>query len=53
MSVLYPDFEDRWKTAGGAERANYGLFLQDLCSLLDVVPLDPTTDNPAPFAIYR
>lgn len=47
LSVHYSDFESRWKTAGGAERANYGLFLQDLCTLLDVAPPDPTTDNPA------
>lgn len=43
----YPDFEARWKPAGGAERANYGLFLQDLCDLLAVPRPDPTTDQPA------
>ncbi len=37
----------RWKPAGGAERANYGLFLQDLCDLIYVSRPDPTTDNPA------
>lgn len=47
LSVNFSDFESRWKTAGGAERANYGLFLQDLCALLGVAPPDPTTDNPA------
>jgi hypothetical protein len=45
--VTYSDFEDRWKRAGGAERANYGLFLQDLCDLIGVAHPDPTTDNPA------
>jgi hypothetical protein len=45
--VTYPEFEARWKPAGGAERANYGLFLQDLCDLLGVPRPDPTTDNPA------
>ncbi|HEV7350366.1 class I SAM-dependent DNA methyltransferase [Telluribacter sp.] len=43
----FTDFENRWKTAGGAERANYGLFLQDLCDLIGVPHPDPTTDNPA------
>jgi len=45
--VTYPEFEARWKPAGGAERANYGLFLQDLCDLLGVPRPDPTTDDPA------
>ncbi len=45
--MTYPDFEARWKPAGGAERANYGLFLQDLCDLIGVSRPDPTTDNPA------
>nr|WP_216859214.1 DNA methyltransferase [Hymenobacter citatus] len=46
-SVTYPEFEARWKNSGGAERANYGLFLQDLCDLLGVPRPDATTDNPA------
>ena len=45
--MTYPDFEARWKPAGGAERANYGLSLLDLCALIGVAPPDPTTDNPA------
>ncbi|QNP54514.1 class I SAM-dependent DNA methyltransferase (plasmid) [Hymenobacter qilianensis] len=45
--VHYTDFETRWLKSGGAERANYGLFLQDLCDLLGVPRPDPTTDNPA------
>ena len=45
--MTYPEFEARWKPAGGAERANYGLFLQDLCDLLGVPRPDPTTDDPA------
>ncbi len=45
--MTYPDFETRWKPAGGAERANYGLFLQDLCDLIGVARPDPTTENPA------
>ncbi|MDF7810913.1 DNA methyltransferase [Hymenobacter sp. YC55] len=43
----YQLFEARWKPAGGAERANYGLFLSDLCALLGVPQPNPTTDNPA------
>ena len=43
----YTDFETRWLKSGGAERANYGLFLQDFCDLLGVPRPDPTTDNPA------
>ncbi|RRB01990.1 class I SAM-dependent DNA methyltransferase [Larkinella rosea] len=45
--MTYTEFEARWKPAGGAERANYGLFLQDLCDLIGVTRPDPTTDNPA------
>ena len=47
LSVTYSDFETRWKLSGGAERANYGLFLQDLCDLIGVDRPNPTTDNPA------
>ena len=43
----YSDFEARWLRSGGAEHANYGLFLQDLCDLLSVPRPDPTTDDPA------
>ena len=45
--MTYPEFEARWKISGGAERANYGLFLGDLCALLGVPQPDATTDNPA------
>ena len=44
--MTYPDFAARWQKSGGAERANYGLFLQDLCDLLGVPKPNPTTDNP-------
>ena len=43
----YTEFETHWQKSGGAERANYGLFLQDLCDLLGVPKPDPTTDQPA------
>jgi hypothetical protein len=45
--VTYPEFEVRWRPAGGAERANYGLFLTELCDLLGVPHPDATTHNPA------
>ena len=45
--MIYTDFETRWKPSGGAERAYYGLFLQDLCDLIGVPRPDPTTNNPA------
>ena len=45
--MIYSDFETRWIGSGGAERANYGLFLHELCALIGVAPPDPTTDNPA------
>ena len=44
--MIFPDFAARWQKSGGAERANYGLFLQDLCDLIGVPKPDPTTDNP-------
>jgi hypothetical protein len=45
--VTYSDFEARWRPAGGAERANYSLFLSDLCDFLGVPRPDATTDSPA------
>ncbi|WP_035565273.1 class I SAM-dependent DNA methyltransferase [Hymenobacter sp. IS2118] len=45
--MLYTDFETRWLKSGGAERANYGLFLTDLCDLLGVARPDATSDDPA------
>ena len=45
--MTYSDFAARWQHSGGAERANYGLFLQDLCDLIGVPRPDPTTDDPA------
>jgi hypothetical protein len=46
-AVQYLDFENRWLKSGGAERANYAPFLQELCDLLGVPRPDGTTDNPA------
>ena len=41
------DFLTRWQASGGAERANYGLFLHELTTLLGVAPPDAVTDDPA------
>ncbi len=41
----HPDpktFIDRWKNSGAAERANYQLFLSELCDVLGVPRPDPT-----------
>ncbi len=38
-------FIDRWKKSGGAERANYQLFLAELCDVLDVPRPEPTVDD--------
>jgi hypothetical protein len=38
-------FIDRWKRSGAAERANYQLFLSELCDLLGVSGPEPTTPN--------
>ena len=41
-----PDVETfitRWERSGAAERANYQLFLSELCDLLGVPRPDPTT----------
>lgn len=35
------DFIQRWENSGAAERANYQLFLGELCQLLSVAPPDP------------
>ena len=46
-------FLARWLGAGGSERANYQLFIADLCALLEVEPPQPanedTRDNPYVF----
>ncbi|MCA9443538.1 MAG: class I SAM-dependent DNA methyltransferase, partial [Candidatus Omnitrophica bacterium] len=38
------DFVERWKASGGAERANYALFLSELCDVIGVSPPDPTKE---------
>lgn len=38
-------FIERWQPSGGAERANYQLFLAELCDVLDVSRPEPTVDD--------
>jgi len=38
-------FIARWQAAGGSERANYQLFVQELCLLLDVPTPDPARED--------
>ena len=46
-------FLARWRNVGGSERANYQLFIADLCAFLEVAPPQPadedTRDNPYVF----
>ena len=38
-------FLTRWRTAGGSERANYQLFIADLCALLGVDKPQPAAEE--------
>ena len=40
-----PSFIARWTASGAAERANYQLFLSELCDALDLPRPDPTVDD--------
>ena len=40
-------FISRWRNSGAAERANYQLFLSELCDILDVPHPDPATPDTA------
>ncbi len=44
-SATIEDFIARWAGAGGSERANYQLFLTELCSLLGLPQPDPASDD--------
>jgi hypothetical protein len=39
-------FVARWRSSAAAERANYGLFLIELCDLLGVPRREPATGEP-------
>ena len=38
-------FIERWSSSGGSERANYQLFLSELCDVLEVPRPDPASDT--------
>lgn len=38
-------FLDRWRDTGGSERANYQLFLTELCQLLDLPQPEPASED--------
>jgi hypothetical protein len=40
-------FISRWENSGAAERANYQMFLSELCDILEVPRPDPTSPDPA------
>ncbi len=40
-------FIDRWQNSGAAERANYQMFLSELCDIIDVPRPDPTAPDNA------
>ena len=40
-------FISRWRDSGGTERANYQLFLTELCALLDLPQPDPASNDTA------
>ena len=40
-------FIERWETSGAAERANYQMFLSELCDIIGVPRPDPTSPDPA------
>jgi len=38
-------FIERWQSAGGSERANYQLFVHELCTLLELPTPDPARED--------
>lgn len=41
-STIVEDFIERWRNStGGAERANYAMFLTEFCAIISVAPPDP------------
>jgi len=45
MTDAVETFIARWQAAGGSERANYQLFISELCVLLDLPTPDPARDD--------
>ncbi len=46
-SAPLDDFLTRWEASGAAERANYALFLSELCDILGVPRPEPTRPDDA------
>ncbi|MGA9867785.1 MAG: type IIL restriction-modification enzyme MmeI [Acetobacteraceae bacterium] len=46
-------FITRWRNSGGAERANYALFLSELCDLLGVARPDAAVGGSGPYRFER
>ncbi len=44
---IIESFITRWENSGAAERANYQMFLSELCDILEVTRPDPTSPDPA------
>jgi hypothetical protein len=44
---IIESFITRWENSGAAERANYQMFLSELCDILEVPRPDPTSPDPA------
>lgn len=40
-------FITRWENSGAAERANYQMFLSELCDVIGIPRPDPTLPDPA------
>ncbi len=45
MTPVLEAFIARWQPSGGSERANYQLFLTELCAVLDLPQPDPAQDD--------
>ena len=45
MTITADDFIKRWENANGSERANYQLFLTELCALIGLDRPDPASED--------
>ncbi len=52
-AALAEAFVARWEGAGSAERANYQLFLAELCDVLGVPRPEPATGSAGPYRFER
>lgn len=49
----FDDFVARWEASGAAERANYQLFLSELCDVLGMTRPEPTRPDDSENALAR